>query len=186
MLSKQEALRLLHEHVSEAKKIKHMMAVSAIMKGLAKRLHMNEDEWELAGLLHDLDFDMTVAKNKIGKHGLIASKILEGKLPKECLHAIQTHDLRVGAKPETFMDKALIASDCLWYLIVRTSITTSNRNIRQLKVNMMKENFRDESFPKHFKKGIMMCKEINLTPEELFEIALKSLPQDLSIDKSDR
>ncbi|NIW11861.1 MAG: HD domain-containing protein, partial [Gammaproteobacteria bacterium] len=85
-MSKEEAFQLLSEHVSSKKKKRHMIAVSAIMKRLSKRLGMNEEEWELVGLLHDLDYD--IIEGDMRGHGLVASKILEGKLPEECLHAI--------------------------------------------------------------------------------------------------
>jgi len=183
MLSKQETLQLLSEHVSDGKKRKHMIAVSAIMKKLAKRLQMNTENWELAGLLHDLNYDKTI--NDMSKHGLVASKMLEGKLPEECLHAIRAHDHRTGVKPESLMDKALVASDCVWGLIIRTALATSTERVRQIEVNMLKETLRDKSFPKFLASGITMCREINLTIEEFFRLALKSLPKDWTIDESD-
>jgi len=106
MLSKQEALRLLSEQVSRKDKRRHMIAVSAIMKGLAKRLHTNEKEWELVGLLHDIDWDKI--EGDMSRHGLVASEMLAGKLSEEGLHAISAHDHRAGIKPESILDKALI------------------------------------------------------------------------------
>jgi hypothetical protein len=127
MLSKQEALRLLNAYVSSAKKRRHMIAVSAIMKELANKLGLNEKEWEIVGLLHDLDYD--IIKGDMSKHGLVASKILQDKLSEECLHVIKSHDYRAGVKPESVIDKALIASDCIWGLMVRTALATSHRRI---------------------------------------------------------
>lgn len=100
-----------------------MLAVASIMKELAKRFSQNENEWELVGLLHDLDYDLT--ENERNKHGLTASNMLKGKLKKESLHAIQAHDHRTGIKPKTLIDKALIASDCIWGLIIRTAVSTN-------------------------------------------------------------
>lgn len=183
MLSKREALRLVSEHISSGKKRRHMIAVSAIMKELAKEFRVNEEEWELVGMLHDLDYDKTI--NDPSKHGLVASKMLEGKLSKESLHAIRAHDHRTGVRPKSVLDKALIASDCIWGLIVRTALATSSRKIHQIEVNMLKDAFRDESFPKFLANGIMMCREINLTLEEFFKLSLKSLPGEWTIDESD-
>ena len=133
--------------------------------------------------MHDLDYDKTVGD--MSKHGLVAAKLLERKIPEECLHAIQAHDYRTGVKPEGVMDKALIASDCIWGLIVRTALATSNRKIRQIEVNMLKDKLRDESFPKFLANGIIMCGEISLTLEGFFKLALKSLPKEWTIDESD-
>lgn len=182
MLSKEEAFRLLSEHVSSKKKRKHMIAVSAIMRELAKRLGMNEEEWELVGLLHDLDCDMV--KGDMSRHGLVASKILEGKLPEDCLHAIKAHDHRTGVKPESVMDKALIASDCIWGLIVRTALISRSKKIHRIDRYALKNMFEDDSFPKFLKNGIKMCTQVNLSLEEFFKLALGSLPQNWTVGEA--
>jgi len=183
MLSKQEALRLLDGNFCDKRKVEHAIGVAAIMKKLAKRLHGDAKKWELVGLLHDLDYEKTLGDK--GQHGLVASKMLEGKLPEDCLHAIRTHDRRTGLKPESVMDKALIAADCFWGLILRAAWATSKKKIRQIKVSMMMDIFRDASFPKFLADGILMCREINFTPEEFFEFALESLPEEMSLYKID-
>jgi putative nucleotidyltransferase with HDIG domain len=183
MLSKEEAIELIRQYISNQNKIKHMLAVAAMMKELAKRFGEDVNEWELVGLLHDLDYDLT--QNERNKHGLIAANMLKGKLKKESLHAIQAHDHRTGLKPKTLIDKALIASDCIWGLIIRTAVSTKSRKADQIKLTAMKNKLKAETFPKFLRKGILMCKEINLTLEEFFRIALNSLPKQLTIDGSD-
>jgi len=184
MISRQEALRLLVDCFSDGRKIKHMIAVSAIMKELAERLHMDVEKWELVGLLHDLDYEKTLSEKS--KHGMVASEMLKGKLPEECLQAIRAHDHRTGVKSESVMDKALIAADCVWGLILRTAWATSSTKIRQIEVDMLKDMFRDASFPEFLKNGIMMCREINLTLEEFFKLALESLHKEWTIYKIDQ
>jgi len=89
--------------------------VSAIMRRLAERLRENAEEWEIVGLLHDLDYDQT--RNDMSKHGIVASEILEGKLPETCLYAIKCHDYRTGFKPKSKLDNALIVADTLAVII---------------------------------------------------------------------
>jgi len=160
-----------------------MIAVSAIMKELAKRLGMNEKEWELVGLLHDLDYD--IIEDDMSRHGLVASKMLEGKLPEKCLHAIKAHDHRTGVKPESTIDKALIASDCIWRLIVRTALASRGRKIHRIKLDTLKNKFKNDSFPKFLKNGIIMCTQVNLPLEEFFKLSLGSLPQNWTVDEAD-
>jgi len=142
MLSKQEALRL----IDGRSKAKHMIAVSAIMKGLAKRLGMNEEEWELVGLLHDLDHDEV--KGDMSKHGLVAAKMLKGRLSEECLYAIRAHDHRTGVKPKSVLDKALIASDIVSIFVVAAASVMPDKKISRISVGTLKEKFRDKSFIK--------------------------------------
>jgi len=157
-----------------------MIAVSAIMRGLAKRLHADEGEWELVGLFHDIDWD------KIGgdmsRHGLVASEMLEGKLSEEGLHAIRAHDHRTGIKPESVLDKALIASDAISNFIVATAAVTPNKKLHQIKVDALKDKFKDEAFAyiknrPYLRNLIRICEEIGLPLEEFFHLALKSLQE---------
>ncbi len=180
MLSKQEALRLLGEQVSRKDKRRHMIAVSAIMRGLAKRLHKDEGEWELVGLLHDIDWDKI--KGDMSRHGLVASEMLKGKISEEGLHAIRAHDHRTGIKPESVLDKALIASDAISSFIVVTAAAMPNKKLSQIKVDTLKDEFKDDSFAylKHrpyLRNLIRTCEEIGLPLEEFFHLALKSLQE---------
>jgi len=183
MLTKEEALNLITEHVSSAKKKKHMLAVSAIMRVLATKLGANEEEWELVGLLHDLDYNLV--DGDMRKHGLIASEMLKGKLPDNCLHAIKSHDYRTGIKPENTLDKALIASDCVWSLLVRATLANPHKKIQELTFGALKRVFGSDSFPVFLKSGVLMCKEIGLTLDEFLQTALSSIPADLTISIED-
>jgi putative nucleotidyltransferase with HDIG domain len=80
MLTKQEGLQLVDRYISSTDKRKHVVAVSAIMKSIAKSIGTNEDEWELVGLLHDLDYDLI--KGDMHRHGLVAAEMLKRKLEK--------------------------------------------------------------------------------------------------------
>ena len=183
MLTQQEALRLIEEHVSGVKKKRHMIATSAIMKELAKRLGMDEYKWELVGLLHDLDYDMIGGDMR--KHGLVAAEMMQGKLPEECLHAIRSHDYRTGVKPESMLDKALIAVDCVWILMVRVAFLNSRGRIDGVDLDALKNLFEDKSFPAFLKSSIMLCRDFGLTLEDFLKMALEATPSDLTISEDD-
>ena len=101
--------------IRNTSKYSHSLMVSAIMRRLAERLGENAEEWEIVGLLHDLDYDQT--RNDMSKHGIVASEILKGKLPETCLYAIKCHDYRTGFKPKSKLDNALIVADTLAVII---------------------------------------------------------------------
>ncbi|RLI09731.1 phosphohydrolase, partial [Candidatus Bathyarchaeota archaeon] len=46
MITREEALRRVKQHVKNRNLVKHMVAVSAIMRGLAGRLGGDPDLWE--------------------------------------------------------------------------------------------------------------------------------------------
>jgi predicted hydrolase (HD superfamily) len=183
MITKPEALELLDEHVRNAKKKRHSLAIGAIMKELAKKLSIDEEEWELVGLLHDLDCEMIGGDMR--RHGLVAAEMLEGRLPEEGLHAIRAHDYRTAVKPESKLDKALIAADCVWILIARVAFVTSHGKVDRIKHFALRNAFKSKSFPPFLKSGILMCRDFGLSLEEFLDTALNALPGDLIIDKED-
>ena len=58
-MTREEAFDSVKENVENENSIKHMLATEAIMRGLAKRLGEDEEEWGLTGLLHDIDLELT-------------------------------------------------------------------------------------------------------------------------------
>ena len=49
MITRAEALERVRRHVKNERLVKHMIAVSAIMRGLAQHLGGDPDLWELVG-----------------------------------------------------------------------------------------------------------------------------------------
>jgi predicted hydrolase (HD superfamily) len=115
-ISKAEALR----RISESSKHAHSILVSKIMVRLAEQLREDAAEWEITGLLHDLDYDLV--QDDPSQHGIKAAAILDGKASKEVLRAIMAHDHRTGQKAITLLDRALILSDSLAILIEDQSL----------------------------------------------------------------
>ncbi|MFX0091295.1 MAG: GNAT family N-acetyltransferase [Candidatus Hodarchaeota archaeon] len=109
-ISKEKALDL----IQNSSKSSHSILVSKVMCSVARYLDEDkgkEIEWELGGLLHDLDYDLTT--NARHKHGIITAELLKGQLPDIVLEAIKSHDHRTGLKPQTKLSKALRSADAL-------------------------------------------------------------------------
>jgi len=115
-LSKEEAMQM----ISTSSKLAHSILVSMIMVRLAERLRDDAGDWEIAGLLHDLDYDLV--QDDPSQHGVKAAAILDGKVSKEVLRAIMAHDHRTGQKAVTLLDRALVFSDSLAILIEDQSL----------------------------------------------------------------
>lgn len=163
MITKEEALTLIRE----TSKYSHASLVSTIMRQLAERFGEDVTKWELVGLLHDLDFDLVTGD--MAKHGILATQMLQGKLPEDSLHAIQSHDHRAGYRPTSLLDKALIVVDALV-----TSLKPHMNNIAS--ITDIQKAIEDASNQKPWLKTLIQrCKELDMTREELFQITLNSL-----------
>jgi len=118
VLTRNEANALLNEWVLNNKLKLHMSQVAGLMAAWAHEiLNLSEDQcwkWEIAGLLHDADWDQWPDQHckKIIEH-------LESlQIDPEILRAIASHGpIHFGVEPETEMDKMLYAFDELSGLI---------------------------------------------------------------------
>jgi len=159
MITREEAVQL----ISHSSKKEHLLLVAALMKKLACRLGEDQTEWELVGLLHDLDFDQTASDG--GKHGLLAASQLKGRLPEPCLHAIRAHDFRTGVKPESRLDLGLITADTLIHYILKEG---SRKATPLQAMNDAKSQSLERPW---IMKNILLCRELGIEPVELIRLA---------------
>jgi len=175
MLAREEALSLVKENVTRRNIVYHMIAVEALMRGLARHFREDEHLWGLTGLLHDIDYE------KIGdsweKHGVFAEEILKDKVSKTVSRAIKAHNFeRTGVIPETRMEKALIACDAISGLLVACALVMPSKKLAEVSVKTIKKKFKDKDFARGAnRERILFCEEIGVPKEKFFEIALGGL-----------
>jgi len=93
----------------------HSVLVGRIMAILAMRLRGDVGEWELVGLLHDLDYDSV--QGDMTLHGVRAAERLAEKISKEGLDAIKSHDHRTGYKSGGPLAESLRFADAVTILM---------------------------------------------------------------------
>lgn len=116
-LSRAEAWTLLSEWVESNSLRRHCLSVEASMRAMARERGGDEEQWGLAGLLHDMDYerfpDMTTG------HPRMAIAELSGRdVDPEVINAIAAHAPYLGVEPETDMARALLAVDELSGFVV--------------------------------------------------------------------
>lgn len=175
MLTRDKAVELIREWISNEKIRKHVYSVEAIMKGLAKYLGENEELWGLVGLLHDLDYDKT--KNNMTMHTKVAAEFLKDKLPDYAIKAIMSHNERTGVEPSSNLAYALIAADQLSGLIIATALVMPNKKLEEVKVKSVKKKFKQKDFARNIRRDkiTLACGKLGIDLTKLIEIALDSL-----------
>jgi len=174
-MNRDEAIELVKSNIKSRNMFRHMLAVEAIMRALAEHLGEDEELWGLTGLVHDIDYEKTA--DNFREHGVLAQEILRGKAPREALRAILAHNYEnTGVKPETRLDKALIAADAISGLIVACALVMPSKSVRDVKLRTVERKFKDKDFARGAdRKRIILCEEIGIPRKEFFEIALKAL-----------
>lgn len=174
MITRQESLQRVRKHVKNRNLVKHMIAVSAIMRGVALKIGEDPELWEVVGMLHDIDYE------EIGedwdRHGLVSAEMVKDVLPEEGLQAIRAHNPRTGVETKTHMDIALLAADGLSGLIVATSLMMPDKKLAQVKVRSLRRKFKDKSFARGVnRENIKRCEGIGITFDEFLTIGLESM-----------
>jgi putative nucleotidyltransferase with HDIG domain len=175
MLTRAEALNLVNKNVTKRNVVCHMLAVEAIMRGLAKYYGEDEQLWALVGLLHDIDYEKT--ENTPDKHSLLAEVMLRGIVPQEVIKAIKTHNHQyTNVTPETRMEKALVASDAVSGLLVACALVMPSRKLVDVKVETVVKKFKDKDFARGVdRERILVCEQIGIPREKFYEISLEGL-----------
>jgi predicted hydrolase (HD superfamily) len=180
-MKREEAFILVNEHVKRKNLVKHIIAVEAIMAELAKRLGESEEgvkKWALLGLLHDVDFDETFDNPAV--HATRSCEILKGKIgedEEELLRAIKAHNYEnTGVKPESKMEKALIAADAVSGLVVACALVMPSKRLAEVKPETVVKRLKEKDFARNCNREHMLwCEQLGLTWPEFAELALRAL-----------
>ncbi|MCS7120399.1 MAG: HDIG domain-containing protein [Nitrososphaerota archaeon] len=171
---REDAIELINSKVKNRNVLRHMLAVGAIMKNLAKYLNEDEYKWELTGLLHDIDYEETC--DNFIMHGIVACEMLKGKVKDEILRAIRAHNEATGTMPESLMEKGLIAADAVSGLLIACALVMPSKNIQDVDIKTVKKKFKDKDFARGAdRKRISKCEELGIPLEKFLEISLEGL-----------
>lgn len=184
MLTRDKALELLRKYLKTENTIKHLIAAEAIMRALAKRFEPDkEEEYGLAGLLHDIDYEI-IDQKTYKNHGLKSIELLKKEkadLSDSVYQAIKTHcyNLNPDYKPKTKMDWALFISDSLTGLITATALVRPDKKLASVKVKSIKKKFKEKSFAAGTRReDIKLCEEkLGIPLDEFFAISLKAMQE---------
>ena len=172
---KDKALGFLDQKIINPNMKKHSLAVGAIMVGLAKHFGENEEEWEGAGILHDIDYEET--NKELDKHTIIGSKFVEDNgFSKEIAHAILVHNAMHNIPPETRFDKALFCADPMSGLVTATALVLPSKKLADVKAESVVNRFYEKNFAKGANREcIKVCEQIGLPLEKFSIIALVAM-----------
>ena len=146
VITKEAALEILQTWVLNDRLRLHMKQVGYLMASWAKEIEqLNEEDqwrWQLAGLLHDADWDQWPDQHC----KKIIEELEQRHVDPEILHAIASHGPNhFGVEPITKMDKMLFAFDELSGLIHAYSLMRPN-GYESMDVKGVKKRLKEKSF----------------------------------------
>ena len=173
-LSKDEAATLFSDWVLNTRLQLHMKQVAHLMKCWAAEKEQLDEagqwRWELAGLLHDADWDQWPEQH--------CKKIIEElekrKVDPEIIHAIASHGPdHFGVEPESKMDKMLFAFDELSGLIHAYSLMRPG-GYDGMELKGVKKRLKEKSFAANVSREEIndACRRAVIALDDLIEFII--------------
>jgi predicted hydrolase (HD superfamily) len=139
-MDRELALSILHEMTATDSLRRHARTVEIVMRALAKRHGADEEQWGIAGLLHDADYERWPDEHP----QRIVARLRElGEA--EIAHAISAHYTRWNVPYDTPMSRALVAADELTGFVVACCLVRPDR-LAGLEPKSVLKRFKDKAF----------------------------------------
>ena len=174
VFTQEEAMQLFNDWVLNPKLKLHMKQVAHMMRCWSAEKELQDEagqwKWEMAGLLHDADWDQWPEQHckKIIEH------LEEKNIDPEIIRAIASHGpIHFGVLPETMMDKMLFAFDELSGLIHAYSLMRPG-GYEGMDVKGVKKRLKDKAFAANVSREDIddACTRANISLEELVEFII--------------
>lgn len=174
-MNREEILSAIKGKVLNPNLVKHMLATEAIMRALARRLEEDEGEWGMAGLLHDIDVELT--QNNPASHSKLGAEWAKDLGASEAIaSAILRHNEAHNLPLETRLDKALFRADPLTGLITATALVRPDKKLEGVSVSSLLKRFAEKRFAAGARREqIARCQELGIELEGFLTLGLEAM-----------
>jgi predicted hydrolase (HD superfamily) len=175
-INREQALELVHLYIKNEKMIFHCLASEAVLRGIARKLGRDEGKWGLAGLLHDLDVEVTHADPVV--HGTQTELLLKDyEVDPEILDAIRMHnECSAGKERSEEFQYALAAGETITGLIFATTYVYPDKKLAAVKPKSVVKRMKEKAFAASVQReNIMECEKIGIPIDEFAALAIDSM-----------
>ena len=176
-LTRQQALDLLMKYNKEPFHILHGLTVEGVMRWYANELGYGDqaDFWAMAGLLHDVDFEMYPEQHCIKAPDLLA----EVNASPELVHAVCSHAYGVccDVEPVHQMEKVMFAVDELTGLIGAAARMRPSKSVMDMELSSLKKKFKDKKFAAGCSRDIIKdgAEKLGWTLDEVLDKTIQAM-----------
>ena len=176
-LTRQQALDLLMKYNKEPFHILHGLTVEGVMRWYANELGYGDqaDFWAMAGLLHDVDFEMYPEQHCIKAPDLLA----EVNASPELVHAICSHAYGVccDVEPVHQMERVMFAVDELTGLIGAAARMRPSKSVMDMELSSLKKKFKDKKFAAGCSRDIIKdgAEKLGWTLDEVLDKTIQAM-----------
>ncbi len=174
-MTREEVLDSIQANVENRNLVKHMLATEAIMRAMARRFGEDEEEWAMAGLLHDIDVELTAGD--MSSHSKLGADLAqEMGVSNAVARAILCHNTVHGVPCETKMEKALLCADPMTGLITAAALVRPDKKLAGVEAKSIKKRFKEKSFAAGAdRQQIAGCSQVELELDQFIQLSLQAM-----------
>ncbi|UCF66869.1 MAG: HD domain-containing protein [Acidobacteriota bacterium] len=170
-MTREQADQILREWTKTEALLRHARSVELVMRALARRYGENEDQWGLAGLLHDADYEAFPDEHP----NRIVGRLRELE-EEELAYAISAHYTKWGHPQRSLMDKALLAADELTGFVGAASLVRPE-GLTGMKPKSVIKKLKDKAFARKVDRDEIRigAEQLGIELRELVELIIDTL-----------
>jgi len=176
--TREDAWRLVCEHVQNEGLRKHMLCVEAAMRAYAPLYGGDPDYWGTLGLIHDWDWEIHPTAETHPTEG--AKMLLEWGWPEDFVRSILSHATYTNVPRSEARDRALFACDELCGLVVATALVKPNRSLAEVDARSVLKKMKDKAFARAVNREDIVrgAAELGVPLEEVIAGVIAALQSD--------
>ena len=164
------AQELVGRHADKTKA--HLIATGAAMEALAEKLQGDAATWKVAGLLHDLDWDLLEKDYERHCGDLLAELLASIHSPPQLLADIRSHyaeKFGAGYPLDSRLRKSLYCVDELTGFIIAVTLVRPSKKLADVEVSSVKKKLKDKAFAAQVRREqIQECQSLLGIPLDEF------------------
>ena len=179
MITRQQALELLHSKMESVNLRRHCYAVEAVMQALARHFKADEEKWGVVGLLHDGDYEGT--KSTPEKHTILMAEWLKqmGETDPEIMGAILSHNYAHTGQnpPKNKLEWSLYCCDELTGFIIAVALVRPEKSLAVVTYENLLKKWPEKSFAAGVKREqVEECEaRLGIPVKEFMELSLSAM-----------
>src|SRR5712692_950660 len=147
MISREQALEILHEYTKSESLRKHALAVESCVTAYGRKFGEDELKWSVTALLHDFDYE--IHPNAPDQPMLGEPMLAERGVPEDIRRAILSHANYSGVPRVTALERTLFACDELAGFLAACSYVKPGRSIHEVDVKSVRKKLKDKAFARN-------------------------------------
>lgn len=166
MPTREDAYRLMTEHVKNENLRKHMLAVEAAMRFYARKYGEDEELWGMTGLLHDCDYEKFPDLNEHTR--MLAGWLREDGYDERIIYAILAHnDINTDYPRNNLLSHALYACDEITGMVTATALVRQ-KTLPGLPVASVRKKMKTKGFAAGVNRDDLVkgAEELNIDLDE--------------------